>query len=1124
VSATFDVFKDKTKAQQADLAESNLKHYGDLKDFGRLTLFHETGHLTLDMMAITDPESYAKIAAHYGEDADTHWSEWNKAKSGEGFAEQFEFYVREGQAPTAELKSVFAKVKDMFMAIIESVKKFMKSNVGGKTELNPDVKEILDEFLSGKITSGPAEQVKTGPAATAKASPGVGESQLYNIENFMHKSSFTNFQSQADQLLNQRKEMAGIVEDPTVPITEVVAQESGVAGPNFPEHITNWNRINSADTLNSVQTTISQSINTVVNQATPFLNTATPEARAEFTAGLDAVLPGFGQHVSDMAAGQVPEGTYVALGREVGLHRNVVGNLDANDAMAARIMFNEKFDTLKDIAENRVNNRKLTPDQRAMMKDAWAKEKWQFYAMKEAIHQPPAKINEMLAPLKLPAEMSPEAQLKAFEDGMRQIKSRRVSQDLFARDARMYLKAYAKGKSANNLDAMFPVGLADMAYEMRINGLLSALGTLGVNLVGTAANVAIDPVERIFFGAPASRIKSTVDKALGRDVIDPNNEIVTLDEGITELTNMFAGIKDAWSAIRSGEFGFDTPTSRKKGGADRNSITAEAMRRTWPGKAMNWAWNKAMGREFSFPGVDAFGKFVRVPTNLLNMSDRIFTDYVAYRGLLHALAKRKAYNEAQQDPTINVEERYQEILAHPEQHELDSQSIDSKAIEEAYRLAFKGQVTGAGQKVIGALNAVPGLRWIVPFKNVPYNIAKILPMRTPVMRRFTDEYQQSTGADRAVMDAKVAMGVTTMAVIMSMLYFDEPESVDEDGDVKLPRITGDIPTNPTLRKQYKQLGLQPNSLRIGKNYINLERFEPASTPFLFSAKLMETAELMNKAYNGAPPEEMEKELAMIAMMGAISIGNKSTNDLFINDLFEFTDMVRDIQSIKEEDFQYESVRNTRVYKYALDMLASTAPYSNLLRTTAKATDPYMRETNTALESLQSKIPGARNSLYPSRNFWGESILYADPAWVRFSMPFYTNRVNLDPVDVEVYRLTKMGHTVRAANPRHVMAFDGVEQRLNSAQYDDYMKLLNGMDDDESPSLLKERIGIRIDSKRYQEADDHERKLLINKEINKSEDIAKKKLLVFYPELADNVANKQYELELEIQDQRDKRRF
>ena len=150
------------------------------KNADRSTFFHEIGHMMLDDLIAdgllekanartrTDLET---VRAYLGiEDLNlskrhtfTGKKKERYVEAQERFARSFEAYLIEGRSPTAEMRSVFAKIKQWLINIYRDIKRL-------GVELSPEVREVFDRLLATPERGdfGPIFRGYEGEAAVEK--------------------------------------------------------------------------------------------------------------------------------------------------------------------------------------------------------------------------------------------------------------------------------------------------------------------------------------------------------------------------------------------------------------------------------------------------------------------------------------------------------------------------------------------------------------------------------------------------------------------------------------------------------------------------------------------------------------------------------------------------------------------------------------------------------------------------------------------------------------------------------------------------------------------------------------------------------------------------------------------
>ena len=445
----------------------------------------------------------------------------------------------------------------------------------------------------------------------------------------------------------------------------------------------------------------------------------------------------------------------------------------------------------------------------------------------------------------------------------------------------------------------------------------------------------------------------------------------------------------AWQAFKAEE----SQIGHGKLEGPTRAITADALALTGP-----------MGR-----AVDLLGSMIRLPGRFLLSADDYFKA-IAFRAEVRALAKREAYrtvtesNLTGQQAAREMQKIEQRILENP------PESIEDAAKEFAAYTTFTRDLGETGQKV-QALAGTPLGRIVLPFVRTPTNIFKYAGERTPLAfaSNAVREELAAGGSRAALQMAKISLGSMTMAYLGSLAA----EGV----------ITGGGPKDKDLLKIKKQTGWQPYSIKVGNDYIALSRIEPFGS---FLGIAADVADLVGQL----PREEADKLVSVVLVALQRNIANKT----FVKGL--------------SGTLNAASSSDVNVWNSFLEKeLPTISPASSLLRQVTRINDPVLREVNSVIESYQSKIPGYSSELPPTRNLWGEPILFEGGLGPDLVTPLYTSEGKEDPVSAELVK-----QQIPIAWPQKNI--EGVP--LTPQEYDAFQrlaggtKILNGM-------TLKERL-------------------------------------------------------------------
>ena len=340
-----------------------------------------------------------------------------------------------------------------------------------------------------------------------------------------------------------------------------------------------------------------------------------------------------------------------------------------------------------------------------------------------------------------------------------------------------------------------------------------------------------------------------------------------------------------------------------------------------------------------------------------------------------ALAKKKAADDAR---ALGLTDRVA-ITKYIDEHYLDhfdpsfSPTVE-RALAEAREVTLQTPIepvdaawrernpdagVGAFHKIQTALDAVPGLRFIVPFYRIPLNIAKFVGQREPItnMLRYhlakpfdafgpgleasRNRYVRDmmSGDPERVADAtgRMATGVTLFTVGSGLAFSGQ--------------ITGRGPTDPDLRKAMMDAGWLPYSFKTPNGYVQYLRMDPFATFFGLMADYADTVRLSG--------HDEDDALSAATMPMLTALANNFTQRSFLMGLGTFFDAASD-PSRNMEDF--------------VEQFAGSVIPNGLAHATELFGDDTLRETNGVLERIMARTPGFSEDAPARRNLLGEPII------------------------------------------------------------------------------------------------------------------------------------------------------
>jgi hypothetical protein len=403
-------------------------------------------------------------------------------------------------------------------------------------------------------------------------------------------------------------------------------------------------------------------------------------------------------------------------------------------------------------------------------------------------------------------------------------------------------------------------------------------------------------------------------------------------------------------------------------------------------------------------GIDLLGKAIGIPTHLLGREDAFFKA-VGYRMQLRAHAYREAVNEGLRGR--EAAERVAEILRDPPEH------INASAFDFAAYQTFTNELGELGRAGTRMINRIPGGRIIIPFIRTPTNIMKYTLQRTPfaLASKAIRADIRAGGQRGAVALARISMGTTMMTLVANYAM---------EG-----MITGGGPEDPDLRRAWMADGNLPYAVKIGDRWFSYNRLDPIGMLMGIAADIAEVA-------NDASDPDVPAELVTA---GFFAIKDNLLSKTYLRGLTEFLGMLDGRNPMHTPS------------DWVGNLAASGMPFSTLLRQSAQAKDPVIRDARAydrgkfsageffdeMVRKWKATIPGLSADLPPRRNLWGEELTRESGLGTAFDFvsPVTSRKQKNDPVNKAFIE-----NAVEVSMPRRVI--QGAP--LTPEEYDDYVRL------------------------------------------------------------------------------------
>lgn len=390
--------------------------------------------------------------------------------------------------------------------------------------------------------------------------------------------------------------------------------------------------------------------------------------------------------------------------------------------------------------------------------------------------------------------------------------------------------------------------VGDAFMEIYVNGLLSGVGTQAVNVVSTAVQSMLLPMERMFGGLL-------------------NGDTRQIKEGLRTYVGMFMSVSDsvrmAWKSFKAHNSFVDLPSEKMQ--VIPKALTADNL--------------GATGTVIA-PFIDAVGGITRMPSRMLGTADEFFKQML-YRGDAYARGVGTAVEEGLTSAT-DISTRAWQLVN-------DSFSVGGRGLdEEALRVARRGTFTTPfapgtfGKSFETFLKTNPAgrlLRVFVPFVRTPLNIITETIDRTPLLGQMRKSLRQQIESPNPRIAAealgRVAMGNTFFMAMTTMAFNGV--------------IQGFGPVDERERQKKMMTGWRPYSVEVGDQYIEFSRLDPWGAILGMAADYASMASELSD-------DENKQHASSIGIM----LANNLTNKTYLRGISELANVLVDPENNFEQ--------------------------------------------------------------------------------------------------------------------------------------------------------------------------------------------------------------------------------
>jgi hypothetical protein len=338
---------------------------------------------------------------------------------------------------------------------------------------------------------------------------------------------------------------------------------------------------------------------------------------------------------------------------------------------------------------------------------------------------------------------------------------------------------------------------------------------------------------------------------------------------------------------------------------------------------------------------------------------------------------------------------------------------------------------------------------IIPFAKTPANLTKAMVEYSPAgfiesVIDFNDMRKAISRGEMTPMQQKKFVNSTSKAIAGSMLYLIAGSLV------KAGKITGSADDYKDV-KNFEQnvLGIQPYSVRIGDKTYTYSWANPINAPLAIMADTYKMSkenaskwDILNNAFKVAGETLVDNSFL------------QGINELFSKDSIS-EGIVEAIQSFPES-----------LIPTFFSQIASLGDR------TQRQTFEYNNNLGTIANKIKNKLPGARNTLAPQVNTFGEEIENQNNAFNAFLSPANVREARITDEQkalYDVYQETKDKTIFPMQAPYYTNTDNGEKQNLTSKDRVTYQKAsgkfvdeaYDGLFDDETFKDLKNEGKVKI---------------------------------------------------------------
>lgn len=355
---------------------------------------------------------------------------------------------------------------------------------------------------------------------------------------------------------------------------------------------------------------------------------------------------------------------------------------------------------------------------------------------------------------------------------------------------------------------------------------------------------------------------------------------------------------------------------------------------------------------------------------------------------------------------------------------------------------------------------------IIPFAKTPANLTKAMVEYSPLgtieaIINYSDMKKAISRGEMTAQQQKNFVNSTSKAITGSILYLIAGALAQSGA------VTGSADDDKDI-KNFEQnvLGIQPYSIKIGDKTFTYSWANPLNAPLA----------IMADTY------KMGKEKA--GLFDILTNGFKVAGEVVVDNSF-----LQGIKELFEADSISEGVVNAIVDMPAQFIPTFLSQFATLGDKSKRQTFEYGDKLKSTINQIKAKIPGAKNTLAPTVNTFGEEVEnYGgdNSAFNVFLNPANISKANATDTQKELYALYEAtkDKTIFPMQAPYYLSDDGEKVNLSSNERSEYQK--------RSGEYVSKELHALFDSEFYKTLESEDKVEVVNKIVKDANTHAKSK--------------------------------